>query len=303
MVGNRDHGTQSPPCRRGGGVSARRFERPLQPVLRPFVLTSPRRFRDAYTLVEIALVVGLIAMVSAIAIPAFYRQMKEEELPGSAKQLRSLLSLARANAAMDGRRYRVRFPNEDERDAIGTDRQPILEREEDPVRFPEVFVPVRASWAVGVTLLGDAWCAEVRLGKPTIEMLQERRRYIDDEVEKKQGQETIEPNRPPLIIEPDGTSEWATFVVTLAPRDTELEDLDEHPQIEVILDGVTGLAWLQRPFLDSELDLFEEKGWPAVLGQDYLDAAEITEDRVLEVTDFDFKRAAQAAAQRAKGSG
>jgi len=34
------------------------------------------------------------------------------------------------------------------------------------------------------------------------------------------------------------------------------------------------------------------------LGQDLLDTTEITEDRVLEVSDFDFKRAAVAAATK-----
>ena len=293
-----------PPFARGGGVSAKPMERRAQPALRAYEPTCLRPFRSAYTLVEIVLVVGLIALISAIAIPAFYRQMKEEELPGSGKQMRSLLSLVRANAAMDGRRYRIRFPNENETDAIGTDRQPIIEREDDPVLQPELFVPVRASWAIGVTLLGDVWCAEVRLGKPTIEELQARREAIKEQVKKKQGQDKFEPERPPLIIEPDGTSDWATFAITLAPRDTDIEDLEEHPRLEVILDGVTGLGWLQRPFYDSELDLFEEKGWPAVLAQDYVDPTEITEDRVLEVSDFDFKRAAAAAASRStKGSG
>lgn len=250
----------------------------------------------AYTLVEIVLVMALIVAISAFAVPTFYRQVKQEELPGSAKQFRSLLALVRANAAMDGRRYRIRFPYENEKDALGTDRQPIIEREADPIYEPEKFVAVHAPWAVGVTLLGKVWCAEMRPGKPTIERLQERRNAAADQGTKKKGKERFETQRLPLIFEPDGTSEWATFVLTLAPRDTELNDLEDYPQIEVILDGVTGLAWLQRPFYDRELDLFEEKGWPAVLAQDFLDPMEITEDRVLEVSDFDFKRAALAKA-------
>jgi hypothetical protein len=54
-------------------------------------------------------------------------------------------------------------------------------------------------------------------------------------------------------------------------------------RIEVILEGPTGLAWLQRPFYDEELDLFEEKGWPAVLRKDFLDKAVLTEDDILEL--------------------
>ncbi len=249
---------------------------------------SPTPSSRAYTLVEIVLVVALLVVISGIAAPTIYRQFKQEELPGSGKQLRSLLSFVRANAAMDGRRYRVRFPREEEVDSEGTDRQPLIEREDDPIHEPEVFKVVQAPWARGVTLLGEVWCAEVRLGKPTIESLRERKDEVAEEI-KKGNKQRFERERPPMIVEPDGTSEWVTFLLTAAPRDTSIEDLEDHPRLEVILDGVTGLAWLQRPFYDTELDLFEEKNWPAVLAQDYLESTEITEDRVLELREFNVR--------------
>jgi len=247
-----------------------------------------RSLRTAgFTLVEVVLVVGLLILISSIAIPGFVRQIRKEELPGSARQFRSLLTLVRAHAALDGKRYRVRFPGEDELDPLGGDREALIEREDDPIEAPETFQLVSAPWAVGETLLGDVWCAEVRIGRPTIERLQERRnaiRSISDKLV--QSREEIDPERPPLEIEADGTSEWVTFVLTSAPRDTKLEELEEYARIEVILDGITGQAWLQRPLYEEELDLFEERGWPAVLGQDYLDEAAITEDRVLELRDI-----------------
>ena len=93
----------------------------------------------------------------------------------------------------------------------------------------------------------------------------------------------IDPERPPLFVEPDGSCEWATFVLTTAPRDVELDQLEDHPRLWLILDGTIGLAWMQRPFYDEELDLFEEKNWPAVLRQDFLDDRVLTEDDVLEI--------------------
>ena len=72
----------------------------------------------AYTLIEIILVVGLLVALSAMAIPNFVRQIERERLPGSVRQLRSLLTLVRANAAFDGKRYRFRFPTEDEQEAL-----------------------------------------------------------------------------------------------------------------------------------------------------------------------------------------
>jgi len=59
-----------------------------------------------------------------------------------------------------------------------------------------------------------------------------------------------------------------------------------HPGIDVIVDGLSGLCWLQRPFYDEELDLFEEKNWPAVLRKDFLSPLELTERDVLELREL-----------------
>ncbi|MCH7884240.1 MAG: hypothetical protein IIC01_03230 [Planctomycetes bacterium] len=254
------------------------------------------RDRRAYTLIEVVLAVGLLLAISAMTIPNFLRELTREELPGSARQLRSLLSLVSANASFDGKRFRIRFPTEDETDPLGGDRQPIIEREDDPFLEPEVFNLVTSPWAIGKTLLGQVWCAEVRLGRPSIEQLKnlregQGRSQIEDALEEALDEEGFEPLHPPLLIEPDGTTEWATFVLTKAPRDTDPEDLAEYPSIELILEGATGLAWMQRPFYDEELDLFEQKGWPAVLRQDFLDPRVLTEDDVLELRDVPVNRA------------
>jgi len=236
---------------------------------------------------------ALLVAISAMALPSFLGQMDKERLPGSAGQLRSLLALVRANAAYDGKRYRVRFPGEDEEVLGSDDRQPIVEREDDPIHEPELYVRVTSPWAVGGTLLGDVWCAEVRMGRPTIEKLKELRERGPDEISqellRQRDAEHFEPERPPMPIEPDGASEWATFVLTDAPRNTPIEQIEDFPRLELIIEGSTGLAWIQRPFYDEELDLFEEKGWPAVLRQDFTDARELTENDVLELRDITIK--------------
>ena len=245
----------------------------------------PSKRRQAYTLVEMLLVVGILAAVSAMVIPNLIGQLQADALPRSARQLRSLITLVRANAALDGRRYQIRFPNEDELDHLGGDRQPLIEREDDPFLEPEVFNLVTAPWAIQRTFLSSVWCAEIRLGRPTIEEIIQRRKRIAEQIEEKLSDafEEYEPERLPLVCQLDGTSEWAVFVLTEAPRTIELDELENYPQIELIVDGATGLAWMQRPFYDEELDLFEEKNWPAVLRQDYLSTAELTEDDVLEL--------------------
>jgi len=244
----------------------------------------------AYTLIEVVLVIGLLIVISAIALPNFYRQLAHEQLPTSGNQLRALIVLTRANASFDGKRYRIRFPREEEFDALRTRQQPIIEREDDPIEFPEEFFEVLAPWAVGQTLLGEVRCAEIRLGRPSIEDLKRRRESATtalDEAFTKRGQkEEFEREFPPIYIEPDGTSDWATLVLTEAPEQTPIDELYTHPGIDVIVDGLSGLCWLQRPFYDEELDLFEEKNWPAVLRKDFLSPLELTERDVLELREL-----------------
>ncbi len=244
----------------------------------------------AYTLLEVILAIGLLVAISAMAIPSFVRQIEREELPGSGRQLRSLLAMTRAHASFDGMRYRIRFPKEDEKDPMGGDQQPLIEREDDPIHDPEVFNEVKAPWIMGKTLLGNVRCAEVRLGRPTIDVLRERREKVTEVSEEMlRSPENFEPEYPPLYIEPDGTSEWATFTLTSAPRGTPIDELEDHPRIDLIVEGTTGLAWMQRPFYEEELDLFEDKGWPAVLRQDFLDPRELTENDVLELREISVR--------------
>lgn len=239
-----------------------------------------------------------MVIVTAMAVPSFFGRLKREELPGSARQMRSMLTLVRSHAAFDGKRYRVRFPEDNEEDPLGGDQQPLIEREDDPIDEPGIFNLVTSPWAVGKTILGEAWCAEVRLGRPTIEMLRRTRSEIRDLIDEEL--QDFSPERPPLIIEPDGTSDWATFVLTTAPRDTSIDDLDNYERVEVILDGETGLAWLQRSFYDEELDLFEENNWPVVMRRDWLDPRVLTEDDVLEIWDLE---SAPSGSGQASGAG
>jgi len=265
--------------------------------------------RRAYTLMEVALVMAILVAIAGFVIPNFTRDLEAQRLPGSARKLRSLLTLVRANAAFDGLRYRIRFPREDEEDPMGGTRQPIIEREDDPLEAPEEFNVVTTPWAVGNTLLKGVWCSEVRLGRPTIDKLLEREDRSELDELFQDEFEDFDPLKPPLIVEPDGTSEWAVFVLTDAEEGTPIEALDDFEDtdafklIEVIMDGETGLTYLQRPFYEEELDLFEEKNWPVVLRQDYLKPQALTENDVLELRDFPPAQAMRGSKNDGSGAG
>ncbi len=252
----------------------------------------PHPRRRGFTLLEVLLVIGVLTLLSAMVVPNLLGQLIGQRLPRSAKQLRSLVQLTRANAMLDGKRYRLRFPREEELDSEDTEVQPIIECEEEPFLAPGVYVPVEAPWAQGETLLRNVWCVKVRLGKPTVEELlrnfDEVAADLDEEALEEdpfyqEFIEEFEPQYPPLVFEPDGTSEWATFVLTKAPRDTDPEELANHKRIEVIFDGLTGLAWLQRPFYEEELEMLLEHGWPPVLRKDFLRAEPLVETEVIEI--------------------
>jgi prepilin-type N-terminal cleavage/methylation domain-containing protein len=248
--------------------------------------------RDGFTLMEMLLVTGLLAILSALVLPPMIQDIERSRLPDSANQMRSLLRLTRGYAVMDGRRYRVRFLEEGEsaepRDAniVYDPRQPVVEWEPEPLSEPGTFVPVLASWAQSDVLRKGVRCLEIRLGKPTVESLRkndtERHEML---VEDLLGE--ADERYPPLYFEPDGSTEWATFVLTSAPpsageRADEIDPL-EYPVIEVILDGVSGLAWLQRPLQDEELDMLEENNWPPVFRRDFLNERVLTENDVIEI--------------------
>ena len=249
---------------------------------------STRTTRSAFTLMEMLLVIGLLALLTAFVLPVVIRNIERARLPESAKQMRSLLRLTRAHAMYDGKRYRLRFPDEGEDeidDQVVDERQPVIEREDEPLREPGVFNPVKASWAQSETLLKGIRCIEIRLGKPTLEqLLQDDTERHEMLVEELPGD--ADEVRPPVYFEPDGTSEWVTFVVTDAPPDAgdlAEEVIEDYTVIEVIHDGMTGLTWLQRPFYDEELAMLEENSWPPVLRRDFLEPRVLTEEDVIEI--------------------
>ncbi|RJP31841.1 MAG: prepilin-type N-terminal cleavage/methylation domain-containing protein [Phycisphaerales bacterium] len=247
---------------------------------------STARPGAAYTMLEVMLVIAILGLIAALAAPNLLGEIQRRRLYTSALQMRSLLELVRYNAQFDGKRYRIRFPKENELDPMGGDRQPIIEREDDPLEAPDEWNPVVAPWTYGHTLLEGVWCIQVRLGRPTLESLRnpEESMTVADKLEA--AFEDFEPDYPPLYVEPDGTSDWATFALTQADRDLTAEDLDDSVvRIEVIVEGPTGMIWLQRPLYEEELDLFEENGWPPVLRKDFFDPDPLTEDDVLELTE------------------
>lgn len=222
---------------------------------------GPHAARAGFTLLEILLVLGLVSLIGLMAWPALSRQITAAELPESASKLQSFLFLARSQAIMDHKRYRVRFDQGLE--------QPIVEVEPDPIYASGEWVASAEPWAMDNILLGDARVHAVKLGRPVYLTPQQTR--DDAEAESEEGltgvltraQEEVATlvqgkkglgegeDWPSIIFDVDGRTDWATVILAKIDPDEDLTP--EHEQRWVVLDGRTGLAQITEQVTEVEL--------------------------------------------------
>ncbi len=220
----------------------------------------------AFTLVEVLVVLGLLVLLAGISWPVLESQITASELPESADRLCSALFMARSEAVLENRRYRIRFTEEAQ--------QPLIERESDPIRFPGVFEPVTAAWAAEPILLSDVQVHHVVLGQPAwtkplsrvddAAALKQEQKELEEEDDstKRERQRLLrgltvddaegeEETRPAIVFESDGSAEWATLVLSRLTPEDKLEETT--PQLWVVLDGRTGLARVRQMITEEQL--------------------------------------------------
>jgi len=224
----------------------------------------------------VLIVIGLVLVLAWFVVPVFTGELKRRRLVDSIDQLQSVVRLTRAHAMNDGKRYRIRWPDEEAYETAeetGETLQPIIEVEKDSIREPGEFTECTELWALGDTLYEGIQCAEVRLGRPkTIEdeMREEEEELehiadgVEEMFEEDDGLEDLfdgsadetgtgeeeDPNRPAVVFEADGTVEWATILLT---DGTENED-GELQTWEVIVDGRTGKVGWRRTMTEYEFE-------------------------------------------------
>ncbi len=230
-----------------------------------------------FSLIEVLIVVGLVLILAWFVVPVFTGELKRRRLVDSIDQLQNVVRLTRAHAMNDGKRYRIRWPDQDAYEAAeetGETLQPIIEVEKNPIEEPGEFTECTEMWALGDTLYEGIQCVEVRMGRPkTVEELmreqeEEEFEHIADGVEEmfeeddgledlfegsadETGMEEEEdPNRPSIVFEPDGTVEWATILLS---DGTENEE-GELQTWEVIVDGRTGSVGWRRTMTEYEFE-------------------------------------------------
>lgn len=225
--------------------------------------------RRAFTLIEILIVLVLIVLLVAVAWPVLDGQVTASELPESAARMRDMLYMTRSASMLEHRRHRVRF-------APGA-QQPVVEVEIDPIFQPGVWTPVAYPWAREKFLLAEVQVNAIQPGRPSYL----RPVSINDDPDSKENKDAeqqelildigvtdgqqigsigvasanddaeFDPERPTIVFETDGSSDWATIIVSHLELGQALDD--EIPQKWVILDGRTGLATIRDQVTQEDL--------------------------------------------------
>jgi len=243
--------------------------------------------RRGFTLLEMILVISVIAFLAWFAFPLMTAEAARRELPESANRLRALLIRTACAARTDGLRYRIRFRLEDEAEEDESEedlRQPIVEVERDPYGAPNEWERVTEPWARQPVLVGDVWCFRVRLGRPEVADTLEEAFGPEEEEPVYEDEQYEDEDYPPLVFNPDGSSQWATFLLTKADRDTDEETaLDPKICCQVLYDGETGQCWVQKPLTEEELQLLADEGLSPVIRSDRLTGELLTREQLRQI--------------------
>lgn len=237
------------------------------------------------------LVMALMSVMVGYVLPSLWSTYQAEVLPTSARDLRALLYHVRARSMMEGVRYRVRFPLEEEFEEHRERQfQPLIEREDKPLEEAGQYNEVRASWAREPVFGRAVRCVEFKLGMPVLEFghrgaQEEGAESVEDLDEAPElDEEAMESVR--LLFEPDGSSEWATFSLALLENPDDVEDLKSAAILNVMVDGRTGQIWIQQPLMQSEAELLLRENGSHILHMDRINAKPITEKNILRLRDL-----------------
>ncbi len=202
--------------------------------------TTRSRVRPAFTLVEVLVVIALLALLAAMAVPMFQTDRPDRQMQLACDRLASLMAMCRAQAMLNGHPVQLAWQtSEDDPSVLPT---PLVVHEADPISAPGQFRPMAASWATEPVLPASVRIRLVQPGEFDLSSLVRTQGRFDL---------PADPALQAVQFHPDGTADPAVFVLTARlPEGSEQEEL----QGWVILDGVSGLAHTKVPPTADEFD-------------------------------------------------
>lgn len=172
---------------------------------------------------EVVLAAALLVLLSGLVIGTFYSTLASTRIRENAGRMSSLLRALRAEAAIEGRRYRLGFDPET--------RQPRVTFEPEPLAEPNTFVPRRSWWSDQAELTGGVRVLACELTGPAAPPAP--------------AAEGAPAALAAITFTPDGGSDSARLVLGT-------EDEDEPWIAEITLNGADGTIEVRQLDLEEE---------------------------------------------------
>lgn len=168
--------------------------------------TEAGRYGRAFTLIEVLLVIMILSVLFVVLMIEIGPMQRQYDLPQSAKRIKSMIAMCRAEAMANAQRYRLRIHRDGTLD---------LTRQLDPLLAPHLYAKVKKDWAHTQLLIGDTWVESILPlpdGPPPI--LVEDNELDIDEFDEEEPTPIAMLERPfELWFEADGTSNSARWTL------------------------------------------------------------------------------------------
>lgn len=244
-----------------------------------------------FTLLEVLITIAILGLIVAFTFSNYGKVTASRSLQESSDRLRTLIMRAHAEAMRSGLKLRISFPGTpDPNDPLTKDEQidvpaetfqPSVQiqadHDKDGLPDADSFDDCHDDWTAGPILQPGTRCVAVLPGQPNFDI------NTASPIAGPSMAQGVRATFVPLTLNPEGTCDWVTFVLTDLPPDVQLEAYHAPRILNVIVDGRTGQTWIQRALRVDEVEVMHQHGASPILHVDFTSPDEITERNILQI--------------------